>query len=295
MFSTQPLSQRDPRWSDWPLGFGDASTTIGSDGCTLTCLTMAANGFGFTETPQSLNDKLKALGQNMGFSGPLIVFSGLPSALAGISLQSVVFCRNTPAPMADIDAALDTGFPVIVELDHSTAPGLQNHWVMIVGRSQGDYLINDPWPVPAEPPVSLTGRFGFAGTPAQIITIAVFYQGPLTQAVQPLTLSVVDTQEIANFGGLALRFAPMVGRVIKRLPAGTRLSVNEAADQAMQKVGQWGEWIAVTTLDGMSGYVAAWLVQANHNPMLLSLAPHIHSLPKVADPALIGVVQPPLR
>jgi hypothetical protein len=299
MFHTQPLSQRDPRWSNQWLGFGDASTTLGSDGCTLTCLTLVANGFGFADTPASLNEKLKSLGPNIGFSGPLIVFSGLPAADDGISLQNIIFCTNLPAPMADIDAALDAGLPVVVELDQSPSPGLQNHWVVIYARENGDYLIHDPWPVPAESGVSLVGRYGFAGSPVQIIDIAVFYAGSINpapvQPPQPLTLVVIDTPEIAQAGGLALRDAPISGTVLKRLPAGTLLRVNELGDQALLKVGHSGEWFAVTVADGLNGFVAAWLVQAPAPKDLMRPLLVRHPLPPVANPSLSGIVQPPLR
>jgi hypothetical protein len=58
-FSPAPLSQRDPHWKDEKLGFDD-TITISTDGCTLTCLTMLINGYGFNETPSSMNKKLHA-------------------------------------------------------------------------------------------------------------------------------------------------------------------------------------------------------------------------------------------
>ena len=65
MFQVQPFSQRDPRWKDNLLGT-DNSSTIGSYGCLLTCLTMVADAFGASETPATLNNKMKAAG---GFPG----------------------------------------------------------------------------------------------------------------------------------------------------------------------------------------------------------------------------------
>ena len=149
IFKTSPQSQRDPQWKDVTLGF-DGSITIGSDGCTLTCLTMIANGFGFQETPATLNARLKALGPGNGYLGGRMVWSGLPAALPGIVLQNLGVYRGSPANMDIIDAAIDAGLPVAVELDHSPSPGFQNHWVVLYGRQDGDYLIHDPWPVPAE-------------------------------------------------------------------------------------------------------------------------------------------------
>src|SRR5512133_1723379 len=142
MVSIQPLSQQDPRWSSITLGFGESDTTIGSDGCTLTCLTMVANGFGFSETPESLNEKLKNLGRGKGFLGALMVWNGLPQAVPGIVLANLAVCRSVPAPLDTINATLDAGKPVVVEVDRTLAPGVQNHWVVIYGRQGDDYLMH---------------------------------------------------------------------------------------------------------------------------------------------------------
>ncbi len=262
MFNTQPLSQRDPRWKDVPLGFGGNGITIGSDGCLLTCLAMVANGLGFQETPATLNDKLKALGSGIGFSGALLVFGGVGQALPGMELKSSVRCPNVAAPIMDINATLDAGKPVIVELDQSPLPGFQNHWVVLYARQGGDYLILDPWPVPPMAGVSLLQRYGFAGLPAQIIIVAVFYDNP--NAVPPLPPAVVvnDEPDIQIAGGLALRAAPWAGALITRLPAGTPLQLAELAVTGLAKVGQPGQWLRVITADWAQGYVAAWYVHA---------------------------------
>jgi len=66
-FTPNYISQRDPRWVNEKLGF-DSTVTIGTDGCTLTCLTMLVNGYGFSETPSTMNRKLKDMGSGVGFS-----------------------------------------------------------------------------------------------------------------------------------------------------------------------------------------------------------------------------------
>ncbi len=267
-FTAPPLSQRDPQWRDQALGFGDPTTTIGTDGCTLTCLAMLADGFGAHESPDTLNQKLKALGPNSGFAGALVVWAGLPAALPGISLRRIVTCADRPAPMGEIDAALDGGMPVVVELDQSPAPGFSNHWVLLAARQAGDYRIHDPWPAPAEPGASLNSRYGFAGAPAQIVNAAVFYIGPTAPLPpsapqpQPFIVVVMDTPDIALAGGLALRDAPVTGVVKTRLPAGTPLMVQEPPDAARAKLGQSGQWLQVSAPGAIGGFVAAWLVQA---------------------------------
>ncbi|MCL5998841.1 MAG: SH3 domain-containing protein [Chloroflexi bacterium] len=296
MFTTQALSQRDPQWKGVVLGFGDASTTIGSDGCTLTCLTMVANGFGFQETPASLNDRLKALGPGHGFLGPLMVWSGLPAALPGMRLNRFVLCRDQPAPMVEIDMAIEQGRPVVVELDQSPAAGLQNHWVLVLARQGDDYLILDPWPVPAEAGASLLQRYGHAGTAAQIITAAVFYSNPnatgRSPADTPVMVVVNDEPEIHAAGGLALREAPISGAIKRRLPAGTVLDLVEPAI-AQGDVGVRGQWLNVRAPEDLAGFVAAWLVHAAAMP-LTGDGKRVADI-TVVDETLMGLVQPPLR
>ncbi len=272
-FNTQPLSQRDPLWRDMPLGFATDGRTIGSEGCTLTCVTMMANGFGFQETPATLNEKLKALGPNQGFFGALIAWFGVARVLPGLRVDKLVECRNKPAPMAEIDAALDSGLPVIVELDMSPSPGFQNHWVLLYGREGNDYLMHDPWPYPTESRALLRQRYGFAGAPAQIITYAVFYSHPgfqPTPSPSPASVLVVnDLPEIHQAGGLALRNRPGVvgSQVLRRLPAGSVLMPLEPASAVYEKVGVFGQWLNVRTEDGLVGWVAAWLVHVRETQL----------------------------
>jgi len=173
MFVTVPLSQQDPRWKNKHLGH--ETITIGKWGCLLTCMAMVANGFGAEETPETLNDRLKGAG---GFIGALVIPAAMPRVVAGVRFANYIPCENQPAPMAEINAALAAGKPVIVEVDYSPAHGLQNHWVVLYDRKGDDYLIHDPWPFPVEnKEVLLTSRYGFAGSPQDIIQGAVFYDG----------------------------------------------------------------------------------------------------------------------
>jgi hypothetical protein len=222
-----------------------------------------------------------------------------------LTLNKLVDCRNVPAPMAEVDAALDAGKPVIVELDMSPNPGLQNHWVLIYARQGGDYLIRDPWPVPVEASASLTQRYGFAGAPAQIITYAVFYENPgfnppPPQPPTPTEVMIVvnDQPDIVSAGGLALRDKPNAfgTTVLKRLPVGATLTPLEPATTVTQKVGVFNQWLNVKTQDGVSGWVAAWLVHARSVPAatkVLELPAAKRRGAKVLDPET--AVQPPLR
>ncbi len=88
MFTVNPLSQNDPAWKSKRLGF-DNSNTIGKWGCLLTCLAMVADRYGYDETPLSLNDKLKALGPNVGFMGALVIPASLRRAASQAAFPQI--------------------------------------------------------------------------------------------------------------------------------------------------------------------------------------------------------------
>ena len=48
--------------------------------------------------------------------------------------------------------------------------------------------------------------------------------------------------------------------LIRRCPLQTEFLVLEPVAQALPKLGQVGQWLNVSTIDGVQGYVAAWYV-----------------------------------
>jgi len=184
-FTPKYLSQRDSRWMNEKLGF-DTTVSIGTDGCTLTCLTMLVNGYGFSETPSSLNRKLKDMGSGVGFLGSLIVWPGLTQAFPKIVFHNIIICRDQPAPISDINNSIDAGQPLVIEIDESPSAGLQNHWVVIYARQGNDYLMLDPWPEPADhAPVALSTRYGFGRPASQFITAVAWYDAGSSPAPAP--------------------------------------------------------------------------------------------------------------
>jgi len=125
-----PLSQKDPRWKDIKLG--NSNLTIGSDGCLDTCFAMA-----FGVTPDEFNARMKAVG---GFTGARIYWQMVKKAYPDSEYLKYIECYNVPAPLNEIDALLAQGVPVMV---HVTRNGYQ-HWILIIGKSGGDYIANDP-------------------------------------------------------------------------------------------------------------------------------------------------------
>ena len=264
-FNPNILSQRDPRWKDEKLGFDDRAT-IGTDGCTLTCLTMLVNGYGFNETPDALNRKLLDLGPGNGFMDGLIVWEGLAKTFPKIVYLNNSVCRDKPAPLDSINKSLDSGQPLVVEVDRSPGPGLESHWVLLISRQDDDYLILDPWPFPTDSgPVSLAGRYGFGNPIDQVITAVVWYRdsspSPAPTAPLPNSGLMVCVQETL-IAGLRLRSAPNTtsSSTLALEPAGALLRCLEPDAIVLTKIGNTNQWLQVNDPNGASGFVAAWYV-----------------------------------
>ena len=307
-FTPKYLSQRDPQWINEKLGFDD-TVTIGTDGSTLVCLTMLVNGVGYSETPSSMNGKLKDLGSGIGFLGSLIVWPGLTCAFPQIIFRRVIVCRDQPAPLDEINTSLDAGQPLLIEMDRSPSPGLHNHWVVLYARQGDDYLMLDPWPQPPDnAPTSLVARYCFGRPASEFITTVAWFDAidipapvpgpvpastpapapapapqptpppapmptpPPASPVPPRALTVFVSQN-AGSGGLRLRDQPATNsNTLVILSAGAELTSLEPADRALPKIGQENQWLHVRDGSGTLGYVAAWYVELRNTPSLAQAA-----------------------
>jgi hypothetical protein len=265
-FTPNYISQRDPRWINEKLGF-DGSVTIGTDGCALACLTMLVNGYDFDETPSSMNRKLKDMGSGIGFLGSLIVWPGLTRAFPKVIFNRILVCRDSPAPMDEINASLASGQPLVIELDRSPAAGLQNHWVILYAHNGDDYLILDPWPQPPDTaPVSLVTRYGSGRPLEEIITAVAWYEyggrpvpGPVPAPAYGTGLYV--RVQAAVTAGLRLRSAPATSaKAIAVETPGILLYCLEPSAVAQPKIGVINQWLQVRDPGGLEGFVAAWYV-----------------------------------
>lgn len=273
---TEELHQNDPLWKDTILGNGQPGDTIGMYGCLLTSLTMVANHFGGNETVASFNEKMK---QNNGFMNQWIRPAMISAIYPNVKYQKRVQCENQPAPLTEIDAGLAAGSMIVVMIDRSPDPGLQNHWIVIHGKAgSDDYAIWDPWYSPSAAK-TLHGRYGH-GSPADVIQEVIWFGGgtlQLPQADEETTpAQPAPTAEPAakaevvtpNVDGLKMRRQPEIaaGNIIKQLSMSNKLKILDAADQT--KVGQHGQWLHVRDIEGDEGYVAAWYVTPTNDPFL---------------------------
>ena len=121
----QPLNQRDPRWARQQLG--TSNTTIGSHGCTITCIAMLVG-----TTPDVVNKELKRVGAFA--NGNLVIWSKVPIAFPQLIFVKRVNSYNN----ADVLANL----PCLVEVDFDGSPvTFGNHWVLFIGNKR----LLDPW------------------------------------------------------------------------------------------------------------------------------------------------------
>lgn len=122
------LSQRDPRWKDIKLGTS-RTTTIGSHGCTITCVAIAAG-----TTPDVVNQKLKELG---GYANTnLIVWQKIKQALGNLEFE----WRGYQYDNERVAAAVSLSGFCLVEVD-ATRIGAPTHWVLYIGNQK----MIDPW------------------------------------------------------------------------------------------------------------------------------------------------------
>jgi len=261
-FSLVRYSQQDPRWKDDRLGGG--RNTIGYIGCALTSVAMYSSGWGFTETPGTLNQKLKQVG---GYVGQAIVWAAIGKLYPQIRCTGLTLCESTAAPISDINGSLASGQPVIVEVDFSPAGGLQTHWVLLYKALNDDYLMLDPWPYPPDAgEVTLMSRFGHGRKLQRAIKAVAWYQSSTAEPPPPGPSPVETDLYIwplpSVTAGLRLRPHPSTDypAIYAEMP-GVRLNVIEEKAGALAKIGKAGEWIRVRDPGGHQGYVAAWFVE----------------------------------
>jgi len=268
MFKTQNLYQNDEKWTNVKLG--NSSETIGGWGCLLTSVAMMLNGMGYNETPETVNDKMKAGG---GFQGAFFIPSMLPYAYPNVIYKDMQSCESYPAPIGLIDAAVAAGKPVILQVDWNKQAGIQTHFVLVKEKKGDDYVLYDPYKYGGDGPdkeVLLTKRYKYNGATLETeISAVLWFDGNIqTPPSEPKKVAVPkDALKLyASEDELALRGDPSIsGYLWKRMTAGTELLSLEDPDATKAKLGQQGQWIQVQDPTGQQGYTAAWYLSDHKN------------------------------
>jgi len=263
MFKTQNLYQNDDKWKNSKLG--NSTETIGGWGCLLTSVTMMLNGIGYSETPETVNEKMKA---NGGFQGAFFIPSVLPYVWPNCAYRDMQPCETSPAPIAQIDAAIAAGKPVILQVDWNKQAGIQTHFVLVKEKKGNDYILYDPYKYGGDGPdkeVLLTTRYKYNGATieSEISGVLWFDSYSAAPPTPPKVTKVpVPADKYIIYGAeddLALRGDPSVsGYLFKRMVLGTELICLEPKATAKAKLGVNGQWINVQDPAGDQGYIAAW-------------------------------------
>jgi len=287
-FNLVYYSQQDPQWKGDRLGFGkQESDTIGYIGCALTSVSMMLSGHGYTETPKSLNKKLQSL---QGFAGAGIRWHTVSQLYPQVRIKSIIACGDTPAPLAQIDAAIAAGQPAIVQVDSTPAAGILTHYVVLYARKGDDYLMLDPWPY--QPDVKketyLMPRYSQGNTLQRSILQIVLFEninadGTISRPGSTTTTSSTTsgtqppvgttTAPVSQLGpqarvkadvtwGLNIRSSEDTSskaNIIGTVPAGALLNILEPGGTS--KIGAINQWVRIQAPSGKAGLVAAWYLE----------------------------------
>jgi hypothetical protein len=179
-------------------------------------------------------------------------------------------CENFPAPLAQIDAAVAAGKPVILQVDWNKQAGIQTHFVLVKEKKGNYYILYDPYKYPGDGPekeVLLTTRYKYNGASIESeISGVLWFDSYSAAPPEPpkVTKVPVPAEKFVIFAvedDLALRADPSVGGYLwKRMPLGTVLTCLEPKATAKAKLGVNGQWINIQDPNGDQGYVAAWFV-----------------------------------
>lgn len=125
--------QKDKRWAADQLGA--SSGTLGSHGCLVTSVAMACSNLGVKLTPQELNTRLKKAD---GFLPQgWVVWNALPKVSDG---KLTADYHSKPSHVVMDEALASGAYPVV---KYFLLGGIQ-HWCVIVGKDDEEYLARDP-------------------------------------------------------------------------------------------------------------------------------------------------------
>ena len=126
--------QDDPKWGSRTLG--KTNDSLSEYGCTLTSVAIAASNLLKTKiSPAEMNTRLTNSG---GYTKTGLLKWGHVSTVTNGKLHAAM--STSPSHEAITQCMQDGGYPII-KIDRDARI---NHWVVIVGKSEGDYFIRDP-------------------------------------------------------------------------------------------------------------------------------------------------------
>ncbi len=140
------LKQYDPLWKDEEYDHaaswaGNQKTTMERWGCLLTSLTMLGQYYGYSFSPQDLNQWLSSEPHAFTPRGALVIdMFGKYLAQLNLDLPKLEYKRVDYDPTA-LTAELEATHPAVLKWKGSMAT---NHFVIARGTSGDDFFVNDP-------------------------------------------------------------------------------------------------------------------------------------------------------
>jgi hypothetical protein len=144
--------------------------------------------------------------------------------------------------------------------------GLQNHWILLYGVRENDFLMLDPWPFPLETSgATLMSRYSQGATLDRAIKSVAWMRCSLaepSQGMGPVETDLYVWPLASNPAGLRLHPEPSedAKATYAEMP-GVRLNVIESKAAALAKIGRQGQWLYIRDPNGHQGYVGAWYVE----------------------------------
>lgn len=144
-------SQWDTRWASETLGNNPQGTSYNlyNYGCLITCLAMVLEYYGKEETPRDMNEDLKDGNGFWGNTG-LYNWGSLQRIFRQVTAEKHVTTASllTDKQMQDIKSALDTGYPVMLQIDvNPKTVEMDMHFVLAIAYNpdnENDFTIADP-------------------------------------------------------------------------------------------------------------------------------------------------------
>jgi len=131
--------QNDPEWGGDSIGASDRK--IGGAGCLISCVASAITDLGLPVTPREVNLRLTEVD---GYQGVELIWHKINEAFPEISYK---YSRTFSSAMIEDD--LKSGLLPIVKVNLNGV-GV-NHWLLIIGASNDDFMAYDPLNSSLEP------------------------------------------------------------------------------------------------------------------------------------------------
>ena len=144
----ESLAQRDNRWKNIPLGTSK-TTTIGSHGCTITCIAMLAG-----LTPDQVNERLLNVG-GYAFTN-LVNWTKINEAIPWLKFEWRGYGYNNTRVKEAVSR--NGGCLVECDFDNNAATIKDKHWILFIGNRK----MNDPWSGLTEPTGKYNNYTGYA-------------------------------------------------------------------------------------------------------------------------------------